>query len=209
MCCSTIIEHNTKKRCVVHYTGNTSSQGVVGGKSARHFGANYNVSALVEQYNILPPFVDWLKVRVQHVQRADEVLQDNVVQYSCPPERYATSHREMHAFRMHLRVRSSKCKLVTRDSCVAATFTEQLRWGICNGRLIERTTEHVGYIQEILELDYQNHYTTVLLCKWIRAARDARFPSIERDRYGFSVANFKHMDNRAHPNSFAFSLHCQ
>ena len=52
MCCSRITEPNTKKKGVIHCTGNTSLQGVVDGKSARHFGANYGVSALVEQYNI-------------------------------------------------------------------------------------------------------------------------------------------------------------
>ena len=146
---------------------------------------------------------------MQYAQRAGEVVQDDVIQYSCPPERYATSHRQMHAFEMHLRVCSSEGGLGIRDSCVVAAFTEQLRWGIRNGRLIERTMEHVGYIQEILELDYRNHCTTVLLCEWVRAARDARFPSIERDRYGFNVANFEYMDNRVHPDSFAFPLHCQ
>ena len=136
-------------------------------------------------------------------------MQDDVAQYSYPPERYATSHRQMHTFEMHLRERSSEGGLVIRDSCVVAAFIEQLRWGIRNGSPIERTTEHVGYIQEILELDYRNHCTMVLLCEWVRAARDARFPSTERDRYSFSVANFEHMDSRVHPDSFAFPLHCQ
>ena len=99
--------------------------------------------------------------------------------------------------------------LVTRDSCVVATCTQQLRWGIRNGRPIEHTAEHVGYIQEILELDYRNHCTTVLLCEWVRASPDVQVPSIERDKYGFSIANFNHMDNRVHPDSFAFPLHCQ
>ena len=110
---------------------------------------------------------------MQHAQRAKEVLQDDKVQYSCLLERYATSHRQMHAFGMYLHVRSSECGLVIWDSCVVVAFTEQLRCGILNGRPIERTMEHVGYIQEISELDYRNRCTTVLLCKWVRAARDA------------------------------------
>ena len=146
---------------------------------------------------------------MQHAQHADEVLQDDVVQYSCPPERYATSHRQMHAFGMHLRVRSFEGGLVIRDSYVVVAFTEQLRWRIRNGRSIERIMEHVGYIQEILDLDYRNHCTMVLLCEWVRAARNARFPNMECDRYGFSVANFEHMDIMVHPDSFAFPLHCQ
>jgi len=92
---------------------------------------------------------------------------------------------------------------------VVASFTQQLRWGICNGRPIERTQEYVGYIEEILELDYRNHCTTVLVCDWIKATRDARYPNIQRDRYGFTIANFNHMDGKVHPDSFAFPLHCQ
>lgn len=157
----------------------------------------------------LPCFADWLKERVLEAEEAGVGLDEDVVQYSCPPERYATSHRQMHAFGMHLRVRTAEGGLVTRDSSVVAAYTQQLRWGIHNGRPIDHTADHVGYIEEILELDYRNHCTTVLLCNWVKHSRDVRVPSIERDKYGFSVANFNHMDNRVHQDSFAFPLHCQ
>jgi hypothetical protein len=157
----------------------------------------------------IPPFADWLKERVEHAQRSGEHLEEDIKQYACPPERYATSHRQMYSFGMHLRVRSCEGGLVIRDSCVVAAFTQQLRWGIRNGRPIERTSEHVGFIEEILELDYRNHCTTVLVCDWVKPTRDMRFPNIERDKYGFTVANFSHMDKRVHSDSFAFPLHCQ
>ena len=73
---------------------------------------------------------------------------------------------------------------------------------------IERTAKHVGFIEEILELDYRNHCTTVLLCEWVKQTRDLRFPNIEHDRYGFTVANVNHMDTKVHSDSFAFPLHC-
>ena len=157
----------------------------------------------------VPPFADWLKEHVEHALRSGQHLDEDVIQYACPPERYATSHREMYSYGMHLRVRSSEGGLVTRDSCVVATFTQQLRWGIRNGRPIERTAEHVGFIEEILELDYRNHCTTILLCEWVKPTSNVRVPNIERDRYGFTVANFNHMDSRVHADSFAFPLHCQ
>ena len=97
----------------------------------------------------------------------------------------------MHAFGMHLHVRTAEGGLVTRDCGVVAAYTQQLRWGICNGRPSDHTAEHVGYIEEILELDYRNHCTTVLLCEWVKGSRDVRFPTIERDKYGFNVANFQ------------------
>ena len=67
----------------------------------------------------------------------------------------------------------------------------------------------MGYIEEILELDYRNHCTTMLVCNWVRPSPDARHHNIERDWYGFTVANFNHMDGKVHSNSFAFPLHCQ
>jgi len=157
----------------------------------------------------MPPFVDWFRARVRDAVNAGAEMDADVVQYSEPPERYATSHRQMYCFGMHFRVRSAEASLVTRDSCVIASFTQEHRWGIHNGSPIESTTDYVGYIEEILELDYRNHCTTVLVCDWVRTSRDARSPNIVRDKYGFTLANFNHMDGTVHCDSFAFPLHCQ
>ena len=67
----------------------------------------------------------------------------------------------------------------------------------------------MGYIEEILELDYRNHCTTVLVCDWVQPSHDPRTSNIQRDRYGFTIANFNRMDGKVHSNSFAFPLHCQ
>ena len=32
---------------------------------------------------------------------------------------------------------------------------------------------------------------------------------MQRDRYGFTIANFNRMDGKVHSNSFAFPMHCQ
>jgi hypothetical protein len=157
----------------------------------------------------LPSFADWFQECVRDALHVGEKLDDDVIQYSEAPERYATSHRQMYCFGTHFRVRSSETALVTRDSCVVASFTRELRWGIRNGRPVESTDDYVGYIEEILELDYRNHCTTVLVCDWVRATRDARSPNIVRDQYGFTLANFNHMDGRVHADSFAFPLHCE
>jgi len=49
----------------------------------------------------------------------------------------------------------------------------------------------------------------VIVCDWIRATHDARSPNIVRDQYGFTLANFNHMDGRVYADSFAFPLHCE
>ena len=126
----------------------------------------------------LPPFATWLTEKVKTLLDASEDFNDDVLQYTQPPERFATSHRQMYAFGMHLRIRSVEGGLVTRDSGVVASFTQQLRWGLHNGRPMERTDDYVGYIEEILELDYRNHCTTILVCDWVRATQDPRFPNL-------------------------------
>lgn len=157
----------------------------------------------------LPRFASWLTSQVSRQRQAGEDVDVDVQQYAQPPERYAISHRKMYAFGMHFRVRSAEGGRVTRDSCVVASFTRQVPWGLRNGRPMETTEDYVGYIEEILELDYRNHCTTVLVCDWVRPSQDPRHPNIERDQYGFTMANFNRMDGTVHSNSFAFPLHCQ
>ena len=177
----------------------------------REFRRRHSTMALCYplELNDLPPFASWVANRVQTLRATGEHVHEDVIQYGQPPQRYAISHRQMHAFVMHLRVRSAEGGLVTQDSCVVASFTQQLRWGLRNGQPIERIDDYVGYIEEILELDYRNHCTTILVCDWVRGTQDVRFPNVQRDRYGFAVANFNHMDGRVHTKSFAFPLHCQ
>ena len=91
----------------------------------------------------------------------------------------------MYAFGMHSCVCSAKGGLVTCDLCVVGSFTCQMPWGLQNGRPVERTKEYVGYIEEILGLDYQNHCTTVLVYDWIRSSHNPRYPNIQRARYDF------------------------
>ena len=157
----------------------------------------------------LPKFASWLTARVKSSRDSGAHVDDDVVQYGQPPERYAISHRKMYAFGMHFRCRSAEGGLVTCDSCVVGTFTRQMPWGLRNGRPMERTDEYVGYIDEILELDYRNHCTTVLVCDWVQQSHDPRNSNVQRDRYGFTIANFNRMDGKVHSNSFAFPMHCQ
>jgi len=42
-----------------------------------------------------------------------------------------------------------------------------------------------------------------------RDTYDIHFPNIIRDRYGFTLVNLNHMDEKMHVDSFVFLLHCQ
>lgn len=102
----------------------------------------------------LPRFATWVSARVSDLQDAGEHVHPDVIQYGQPLEQYVVSHRRMHAFGRHFRVWSAEGGLVIRDSSMVASFTWQLRWGLNNGPPIERIDDYVGYIEEILELDY-------------------------------------------------------
>ena len=59
---------------------------------------------------------------------------------------------------MHLRVRNAEGGLVTRDCGVVAAYTQQLCWGIRNGRPIDHTVEHVGISRR-----YWNWITAIIV----------------------------------------------
>jgi len=99
--------------------------------------------------------------------------------------------------------------MVTRDSYVIASFSRELPWGVRNRRPIKKTDDYVSSIEEILELDYLNHCTTIFVCDWVHVSQDAGSPNIVREKYRFTLAIFNHMDGKLHSNSFVFLLHCQ
>ena len=70
------------------------------------------------------------------------------------------------------------------------------------------TTEYIGWVEEIIELNYRNHCCVVLFCYWIPGSHDIQNAKVERDRYGFVVGNFSR-PMPAGPKSFAFPTQCQ
>jgi hypothetical protein len=70
----------------------------------------------------------------------------------------------MYAHRMHLIIYTMEEEKVTCNSAVASTvFKRDRPDGTFQLGSIE-TKEYVGWIQEILELNYQLHYCIVLVC---------------------------------------------
>lgn len=132
------------------------------------------VQYLVELHDF-PCFSSWLIMQVRNQWQAGKYMDDDVVQSAQSPEMYAISHCKMYAFSMHFHVCSAKGGLVTRDLCVAVSFTWQVPWGLQNGQPVKTIKEYVGYIEEILELDYQKHCTTVLMCDWVCSSQGPRW----------------------------------
>jgi hypothetical protein len=119
----------------------------------RDVGRRQNVQ-YPENLKKLPALADWLR---------HEVSMD-VKESSKLHEVDATTYRHMYAHGLHLRIKDSEEEKMTCDSVVAAAV-----WKKRTGREFQdvgeiETKEFVGWIQEILELDYRSHCCIVLVC---------------------------------------------
>ena len=158
--------------------------------------------------NPLSEFAEWLKVEVEKANNSVEKPILDVYQSSKLPEPIATGYRAMYAHRMHLRIRGAEEEKITCDSGVAAVVWERRR-----SRNVEvgdklLTAEYVGWVEEIIELNYRSHCCIVLLCSWIPGSQDIMNAKVERDRYGFVVGNFSR-PMHVGPKSFTFPTQCQ
>ena len=65
--------------------------------------------------------------------------------------------------------------------------------------------EYVGWIEEILELNYQSHCCIILLCLWIPAKLVLGNTKMIQEKYGFAVGNFVRTMPPG-PDSFTFAM---
>jgi hypothetical protein len=47
------------------------------------------------------------------------------------------------------------------------------------------SVEYIGWMEEILELNYRSHCCIVVLCSWIPGTLGIRNAKVEKDKYGF------------------------
>jgi len=59
--------------------------------------------------------------------------------------------------------------LVTMDSIVVLTFTTMCKSSGPDSSPIKAVLEYVGWVEEILELDYGTTCIIVLFCNWVKA----------------------------------------
>jgi hypothetical protein len=147
------------------------------------------------------------KAVIQAIEDGDEVTED-VKALILPPSDLAKSYRSMYAFGNHIRVRSAEAHLTTADSGVAATFHQLCRAGIRDRNLRAAELEYVGWVEEILSVDYGHFEVVVLYCNWVVANMIGDGATMKRDDYGFTIVNFERLIPHS-AQSFAFPLHIQ
>jgi hypothetical protein len=102
----------------------------------------------------LPPFEQcFTNVIAKAIEIGEEVLND-VLSISTPPSSLAITYESMYAFGNHLRVTSVKAHLTISNYRVATTFEQECQSHSNDRNPIMASFEYVGWIEEILELDY-------------------------------------------------------
>jgi hypothetical protein len=129
------------------------------------------------------------------------------VEESRLPKKVGTAYWAMYAHGMNMRIKSAEEEKVTCDSGVTSAVWRRSRGhaGTRSGYL--ETAEYVGWIKEILEVDYRNHCCIVLVCSWIPGTLKEPTAKVMRDDYGFEVGNFI-WTMLLGADSFAFPTQC-
>jgi hypothetical protein len=114
----------------------------------------------------------------------------------------------MYAFGNHIHVVSVEEHLTTNDSGVNATFEHVCVSGPNDQRSVVANLKYVGWVKEILELNYGVLNTMVLLCNWVKANYNENNAIVKRNEYGFTLVNFGSLIPISNW-SFAFPLHVE
>jgi hypothetical protein len=162
-----------------------------------------------QRLGTLPVFPEWLNGEVERAQVVGSYVADMVKESSKFPTMEATTFRSMKAHRMHIRVRSTEEDKSTFDSSVTATYMQLTRGtkDDANPRFVP--VEYVGWVDEILELNYSGHCIIVLLCSWVKAKFGGPIGTVKQDDCGFTLAKVPQGHTPVGPESFAFPINVQ
>ncbi len=95
----------------------------------------------------------------------------------------------MWAFSNHIQVSSVEKHLTTHDNGVTIIFEQECVLGPNDHRIVVAKLEYVGWVEEILKLNY-GVLNLVLLCNWVKINYIGSNATMKRDEYGFTLLNF-------------------
>ena len=127
---------------------------------------------------------------IRAIEDGDEEVPQDVKALMLHPLDVAKSYRSMYAFGNRIRVRSAEAQLTTANSGVATTFRQLCHAGIKDRNLQAAELEYVGWVEEILLVDYGHFEVVVLYCNWVVANMKGDGATMKRDDYGFTTVNF-------------------
>jgi hypothetical protein len=148
------------------------------------------------------------KAVMRALEDGEEEVSQDVIALMLPPSDVAKTYRSMYAYGNHIRIRSAETHLTTADSGVAATFRQLCRTGTKDRNLEAAELEYVGWVEEILSVDYGHYEVVVLYCNWVVSNMRGDGATMKRDDYGFTTVNLQRLISYS-AQSFAFPLHIQ
>ena len=98
--------------------------------------------------------------------------------------------------------------MTTCDCGVDTTFSQNCRSCVHAKNMKASNLKYVGWVEEILAIDYGRYKLVVLYCNWVMANMVGHNVTMKRDEYRFSLVNF----DRLIPLSaeyFTFSFHVE
>ena len=96
--------------------------------------------------------------------KSSNELSEDVIQATNLPEIRVTGYCAMFAHGMHIRIQTMEEEKITCDSTIACVMWKQSQSTEANAGGTLDKIEYVGWVEEILELNYYIHYFIVLLC---------------------------------------------
>ena len=114
----------------------------------------------------------------------------------------------MYAYGNHIKVRGAEADLSTCDSGVATTFLQSYRSSNSDKNMRTAILEYVGWVEEIINVDYGKFEVVVLYCTWARTNRSDACATMKCNEYGFTLFKFDRLISYP-AYSFAFSFHVQ
>ena len=153
-------------------------------------------------------FNTWFQNAVsEDIARGNDVSED-VLALLLPPRREAKGYKAMYAYGNHIRVRGAEADMSTCDSGVAATFLQSCRSSSSDKNMRTANLEYVGWVDEIISVDYGKFEVVVLYCTWAQANKRGARATMKCDEYGFTLFRFDRLIPYS-ADSFAFPLHVQ
>jgi hypothetical protein len=133
---------------------------------------------------------------------------EDILALLLPPRREAKGYKAMYAYGNPIRVRSAEVDMSTCDSGVAATFLQSCRSSSSDRNMRIANLEYVGWVDEIISVDYGKFEVVVLYCTWAQANKRGARATMKCDEYGFTLFRFDRLIPYS-ADSFAFPLHVQ
>jgi len=126
-----------------------------------------------------PKFDDWIVDAISDAQQEGQDITLEEIELSRPPNIIASSFSGMWAYGSHLRVEEKDRGKENCDCIVSAEFHHGTEKKL-----------YIGFIQDIIQVDYADTRPILLKCKWIKPS------AVQRDEYGFVRINTRQFISR-------------